>query len=184
MLHPGHVLWVGDNAPDLNGESDEVAILEGLARFTQSLLAFPLGLALVLAVRLDARSRQHREYLADRRAAALAGPQAMASALSLDIVGLHTETKSAVTRGQDPFECLESLQSGVRTIFAAPSDTVRADDTHPPTHLRISLLERTPDVGTRDGAATTALHGADHEMRRLRPELVARFRDELRVTWY
>lgn len=172
MLYPGHVPG-----------SD---VLVGLATQIQRLLALPLGLLLVFAVRLESRSRQHGEYLADRRAAGVAGRSAVVSSMRLDRKGLHTAVRAAVIRGEDPFEFLDRWRSerqGRREAMYV-DEVHRADASHPPDHLRVSLLERTPEPSQRPVGLRDALHGADRELVALRPTLVRRFSDELRETWW
>ena len=162
--------------------------IEWLGWVVQRFLGLPLQALILVSARLGANHRQHREYLADRRAAQVAGSEAMISALVMDLPGLSTAVRSAHLRGEDVFEFLAARSSatpaGAPARPASPDKPHRADATHPPDHLRISLLERHPAQpvpGVVDEATRAA---AEAELTSLRRPLDRQFRDELRTTWH
>lgn len=186
LVHPGQDLWIGQRDTWTDPDDDElVGTLKPVATALQGILAMPLALVLLVMSRLEARSRQHSEYLADRRAAAVSGTGALVSSLRLDMVGIHTAVRSAVLRGEEPFGFLSSRQAsaGVRHRVSATNTAHRADASHPPDHLRIGLLENVPVAATRK-PASGIVDGAEREMRVLGEQLSKRFADDLRVNWF
>lgn len=181
--------WLVLTPFDRNEWSDDVAFLSWIVGGVQRIVAMPFGLLIWASGRLSAQHGQHREFLADRRSAEVVGSEAMVSALCEDLAGTHTVVKSASARGENPFEVLEARS--VQGLGGRAADVVkqagwshRADASHPPDALRISLLQRRylppglglPDTATRQSAAD--------EMRRLQEALTKRFRDKLRVEYY
>lgn len=187
LIHPGdYEPWFGAGLGDEVGDGDDLLLAERLAAMIQRLLALPFRLVLMLGVLLNSNERQHSEYLADRRAAGIAGSTALASYFRMDILGLNTVVRSAVRRGEDPFDFIAiwSAGAGARRHGTVQRDTAhRADATHPPDDLRIALLEKHPVTPGPKRPGQELLHAADTEMTRLRPQLVRRFTDELRTSW-
>lgn len=155
------VLWPG--AYDLSGLREEMRhwgwgtsnqvprLLEQVAAMVQRVAALPaLGTLLLLDV-LEGAAGQRREYAADLGAARLAGSRATSSLLTglLDSRGWRTTVASAVRRGEDPWAALASLgrlpdHELARLRRCTADERVRADASHPPTHLRLDLVERLP----------------------------------------
>lgn len=164
---------------------DDFAFFSGIVAAIQRVVAAPFGVLLWASGRMAAQAVQHREFLADRRSAEVVGSEAMISALCEDLAGTHTVAKSATARGEDPFEVLEARAA--QGLGRQPASVVtqadwshRADASHPPDALRVSLLQRrylTPGIGLPDTATRKA---AAEDMRRLEVALTKRFRDKLR----
>jgi heat shock protein HtpX len=113
-------------------------ILTGLSR----IVAAPFSVLLWASGRLSAKHGQHREFLADRRSAEVVGSEAMISALCEDLSGTHTVAKSAVARGENPFEVLAARSAkGLDGLAPAAVQQAgwshRADASHPPDALRM-----------------------------------------------
>jgi Zn-dependent protease with chaperone function len=138
-----------------------------LATFLMRVVASPMMGAHLLLLWLDSARSQHQEYLADRAAAAAVGPEHLIEGLAgvLALPGTVTRTAAAVRRGDSPWEALAETA----TLPAREVDRLRRlgareshqlDARHPPTHLRIDLLERAPrplspyvaDIGARQAA--------------------------------
>ena len=147
----------------------------------QRLVALPfLGLSLALN-RLDATTRQRNEYLADRRAAAVAGTDAMVSALAglLGPTRGQVSASSAMRRGEDPWSAFAGLRPRPareveRLTRLSEAEGHHAGDSHPPTHLRIALLKAgqpttAPVLDLARWAAAEA--EMDHWRAQLRPQL-------------
>lgn len=189
LIHPGHVTYVSTG--DLivyqigigGSPVGSMGFLGRLVDHIQAALAWPLGALVVLFDRLEANSRQHREYLADRRAALVAGSAAMASALRLDLRGIDTALASAVLRGEDPFDYLTGRRSdrGLRRASISRDEPHRADATHPPDDLRVSLLDAQVVPPAPSGEVRDAMVGADRELAALRPELTRQLTHDLRA---
>lgn len=154
-------------------ESTGSGFFDDLARWVQTMLALPfIGLLRILD-RLDLSSGQHREYLADRRSAEVVGSSAMVDSQLRDLAGLWTAAAAAARRGEDPFAFLESRpaldpsQSAAR-LLVLEQERARVNDTHPPGHLRIKLLQAAgfpPSAATSDEPTRLS---ADAELSRLR----------------
>lgn len=174
---------------DRHDWSEDLAFVGWIVFGVQSIVAAPFGVLLSAAWRLSAQHRQHREFLADRRSAEVVGSDAMISALCEDLGGTHTVIKSAAARGENPFDVLEarSVQGlgGLAANAVKQADWChRADASHPPDALRVSLLQSRylpPGLGLPDTATRKA---AADEMRRLQETLGKRFRDKLRTEYY
>jgi Zn-dependent protease with chaperone function len=147
----------------------------------QRLVALPfLGLSLALS-RLDATTRQRNEYLADRRATAVAGTEAMVAALA-GVLGPDrglVSASAAMRRGEDPWSAFEGLprrpeREVERLCRLSELEGHHAGDSHPPTHLRIALVRegRTVTAPALDPACWSAVETEmDHWRRELRPQL-------------
>lgn len=192
LVHPGRVPYAsaGDLIVHQVGIGGmpvgSMGFLGRLTDYVRAALAWPLGALVVLFDRLEANSRQHREYLADRRAALVTGSAAMASAIRLDLMGIDTALGSAALRGEDPFDYLTRRRSdqGLRRALISRHQAHRADATHPPDDLRVSLLEMQTIPPEPSGEIRDALVGADRELTALRPELVTQLKRRLRdQTW-
>lgn len=173
------VLWPFD--ADVHSPSGYGKPVLWVTNAFQRLVALPfLGLSLALS-RLDAATRQRNEYLADRRAAAVAGTEAMVSALA-GLLGPHrgeVSASAAMRRGEDPWSAFADLRRRPareveRLTRLSESEGHSAGDTHPPTHLRIALLRQGSPVAapSLDAATWTAVETEmDHWRAELRPQL-------------
>jgi Zn-dependent protease with chaperone function len=139
------------------------------------------GYAAVLN-RADLRSGQRAEYLADRRAASVAGSEATARALDrlvlADVAYRALERTLRHDRDHDPAEAVR------RTIGEIPARELerrlrvsrlrdsRTDSTHPPTYLRSKLVRarQVPTAAVVLGISEAAATDAEL-MRAARPAL-------------
>jgi Zn-dependent protease with chaperone function len=104
--------------------------------------------------RTHLRGSQRAEYLADRRAAEIAGSLAAASALERTLLaetGYRTlERALRFEPGVDPLEAVGRTAATVpgreidRRLRASKLRETRTDSSHPPTHLRCRLLRARP----------------------------------------
>ncbi|MEW1955361.1 M48 family metalloprotease [Terrabacter sp. NPDC080008] len=167
------------------------AVMNSAASLVLRLLSAPPVLLLLLFERLAAVDSQRREYLADLRAAEVAGTAAMVRLLVTleNMPGLHTLTAAAVRRGEDPFAVLETvrlrpdpLPEQVATARRrAREQDLRWDASHPRDDLRLSLVEAR---ASERGVMPTELEDStDAELSALRPELRRRFAVELTETY-
>jgi Zn-dependent protease with chaperone function len=78
---------------------DDVRFAGRITQVVMRVLAMPFGALYLVLVVLSANHRQHRECLADRRAAEIVGTTAMVSCLSEDLRGVHTTLNAAAIRG-------------------------------------------------------------------------------------
>ncbi|WP_193610048.1 M48 family metallopeptidase [Nocardioides lijunqiniae] len=155
----------------------------------QALLALPITMLIRLHLRWTASSRQHAEYLADRRSAEVSGTHAARESLAWGDEGLLTRLGSAVRRGEEPFAYLEELPAPTEAHVArlerpGAGPAPRVDGTHPPTHLRLRLLGSyflPPGTGRPDG---DQLRAADLELRALRPTFARGLREDLVSGYY
>lgn len=158
-----------------NGATLLYPLAAGIANLVQSALVAPLHLLALLMQRLELSAFQHREYLADRRAAEVVGADALIEFLLLNYRGLATTAGAAARRGQDPFEVLLGRPPMTpverkHRLAQLESMTHPADATHPPDHLRIRLLQvgaLRPGPNMPDAAVLAA---AETELTRLRRE--------------
>jgi Zn-dependent protease with chaperone function len=107
-----------------------------------------------LLTRADLRAGQREEYLADRRAAEIAGSDATAWALERFELGStsYRAMEQALRFGSD----VEPLEAAARAVGEIPAREVerrirvsrlretRSDSTHPPTNLRTKLIRARP----------------------------------------
>jgi Zn-dependent protease with chaperone function len=149
-----------------------------------------LGL-LYLELHLLLSDSRRAEYLADARAAEVAGT---AAAISLSEILLLGPAFDAIVsrnaqrgRGEAPvFAQLTEAAASVtprererRRRIARLADS-RLDDTHPPTASRIAVLEARPASLARVLLTTSASLRIDDELMRYRQEITARLIDEHR----
>lgn len=163
------LLWPDALRPTRNAFSDAGG---AIAAVLQHIIVAPfLALAMTLE-RLDAVQSQHAEYLADRRAAQVAGSAAMTSALAglLPPQRGVTTMERAIRQREDPWRALEQAPKPTdrelrRRRAVCASGEHQLGDSHPPTSMRIDLLERHPVGG--------GLHPSSQTLRRIEEEMVA-----------
>ncbi|WP_185748997.1 M48 family metalloprotease [Humibacillus xanthopallidus] len=158
-------------------------------------ISFPAVALLLAFERLAATDRQWREYLADLRAADVAGTAAVVRLLltMMNTSGLHTLAGSAARRREDPFAVLEHVRtrpaptpSEVSSARArARQADLRWDDSHPRDDLRLDVVEAHP--ATPEPAALEShrvlVRAAEAELATLRPGLSRELSHELVETW-
>ena len=158
-------------------------------------LSLPATGLLLAFGRLAATDSQRREYLADLRAADVAGTTAVVRLLltGMNTSGLHTVAGSAARRREDPFAALEQVRtrpaptpSEVAAARArARAADLRWDDSHPRDDLRLEVVEArpsTPDAGALE-SRRRLVHSADGELMTLRSALTRELGHELLETW-
>lgn len=160
-----------------------------VARGVQTVLASPFLVLAVLLERLSLSHRQHREYLADRRAAEVVGTDAMVAFLVQDFEGLLTTTTAAARRGEDPFDHLlarPATTAAYRTsrLASLATEKHRADTTHPPDDLRVQLLEADPRPPSPAMPDPVACARAEQELVALRAAARREFSEVLRFGAY
>ncbi|MFM6851759.1 MAG: M48 family metalloprotease [Terrabacter sp.] len=163
------------------------AILNAVGSFLLRILSMPATLLLLLFERLDAVSSQRDEYLADLRAAEVAGSRAVVDLLVTlgNVPGLHTLASAAVRRRDDPFAVLDGVRERPAPTSAqvaaarhrALQEDLRWDASHPRDDLRLSLVEAR--AAERTLPRTEVEGQADAELVTLRGELSRRFSDDL-----
>lgn len=145
------------------------------------LLVLPIGAAAGLN-RAGMRSSQRAEYLADRRAASVAGSEAAAHALDrlvlADAAYRALERTVRFEKDRDPADAVRRAMSEFpareldRRLRVSRLRDSRTDSTHPPTYLRSKLVRAQPmptaavALGISEAAATDA-----ELMRAARPAL-------------
>jgi Zn-dependent protease with chaperone function len=141
-------------------------LLSTLSNALCRLVAMPAVGLYLLAVRLGAKQSQRQEYLADLAGARLAGRDATATSLHrlLAVRSIETRLSSAVRRGEDPWTALETVVAPPerelrRRLLASERRGHSVDSSHPPTHLRVSL------VGSRPAAPAELLLDDDWNAR-------------------
>jgi Zn-dependent protease with chaperone function len=139
---------------------------------TRILNAIVSGLAsgyLWLLDKVDLRSSQRAEYLADRKAGEIAGSEATAGALERTLLAdtaYHAlERALRFQRDVDPLDSVRREVSGVpareieRRVRTSRIRDLRTDSSHPPTYLRTRLIRTRPAttaslvLGLSDNAA-------------------------------
>jgi Zn-dependent protease with chaperone function len=188
LLSPGeeelYTSW--DPEPELETAGGFAAVV---ARGVQAVLAAPFLLLAVLLDRLSMSSRQHREYLADRRAAEVVGSDALVEFLVLDLDGLWTTTTAAARRGENPFDHLLARPTPSPSYRASrlallSREKHRADATHPPDDLRIRLLESEPRPPSPSMPTSATCTRAEQELVGLRAAATKEFSQALRFGAY
>jgi Zn-dependent protease with chaperone function len=147
---------------------------------------------LLLFERLAAVDGQRREYLADLRAAEIAGTAANVRLLLTmeNLPGLHTLAGAAVRRREDPFAALEQVRerpapTGQQVAAArarAREQDLRWDASHPRDDLRLALVEAV--AAKRSLPRTAAEAGSDRELAGLRHEMARELGHQLTDTYY
>jgi Zn-dependent protease with chaperone function len=182
MLAGVHEL-VAPSAADLSTERSwygGVRVTSPIAYAIQAVLVFPFIVLSLLLERFRAAERQHREYLADRRAAEIVGSESVASSLLWDLEGIAAATAAAARRGEDPFDVLRarpamtSAQKSAR-LAGLEREVHRAGATHPPDHLRARLVSAQPLPPSALMPADAACLRAEEELDRLRRTRSAEF---------
>lgn len=176
------VLWPG---PVTDHGDLLLTASSAIGSVVQRAVAAPVIGVLVALVRLDATQSQHAEYVADRLAARAAGPSSGVTLLSSSLHPIRglTAAQVAARTGADPWSAIEGADRPTarelrRRRRESELSRHRADATHPPTSLRLDLLERMPATAPT-GLDAALLDRADEDMRRLRGPLTRRFAEEL-----
>lgn len=158
------------------------------ANLVLGVLSVPWLLLDLALARLAASANQHAEYLADRRAAELAGSLAVQQALATDTAPTWTRVAAASRRGIDPWEAFAATPAAdadrvERHRAGSAARTTRRNSSHPPDHLRIALLGRLPrQPGVPFDPALMA--DADRELAAVREQLRRKMADRLLTTYY
>jgi Zn-dependent protease with chaperone function len=165
-----------------------------LAQVFQRLASLPVLGLLMLEAQLLLGDKRRAEFLADARAAQVAG-RAAAIRLheklllgSVHALALQRAAHGAGADGlfaalRDAFESVPEREQARRRAVARREGT-RLDATHPPTGMRIALLERGPAQPPRvilDGARASRLEA---EIATLEPQLAAEMIDRERGRHY
>ena len=174
------------------------ATMNAVAALVLRVLSAPAVLLLLLFERLAAVSSQRREYLADLRAAEVAGTAAVVRLLVTleNLPGLHTLAAAGVRRREDPFAVLDAVrerpdptaQQVATARRRAREQDLRWDASHPRDDLRMSLVEARGAAATHtlpdplSGTLSDSQRGADRELAALRPELTRQLADDLTET--
>ncbi|WP_141848383.1 M48 family metallopeptidase [Lapillicoccus jejuensis] len=165
-------------------------VLVWLATVLQRLAAVPALLALVLLDRLEASASQRAEYAADVAAARVAGTPGAVALLSglVDPRGWLTSVSSALRRDEDVWTALavagrRPARETARLRRIARDETVRVDASHPPTALRIDLLERLPRTGPAATMTPERLAAVDREVEGLLRTRRRALTDRLLESW-
>jgi Zn-dependent protease with chaperone function len=195
----GLVIWSGMRVlyqtidvllPDIMDSHDatysELALLNAVSTGLRRLLALPLIGLLMLAVRLDAHESQREEYLADLASVRLAGREAAAMSLHrlLAITGVETRLGAAVRRGEDPWSALDATVAPPerelrRLLLASERRGHSVDSSHPPTHLRVSLVRSRPDTDGEIELDPAWMTCIDAELAPVRARLARQLRDDM-----
>ena len=168
------------------------ATMNAVGSFLLRIASLPATLLLLLFERLDAVSSQRGEYLADLRAAEVAGSHALVNLLVTleNVPGLHTLAAAGVRRREDPFVVLDTVRerpapTSVQVDAArqrAREQDLRWDSSHPRDDLRLSLVEARAAERTLE--RTDVEHEAAAELARLRNGLARQFADDLIETYH
>ncbi|PWU25337.1 MAG: hypothetical protein C5B48_01850 [Candidatus Rokuibacteriota bacterium] len=182
LLEPGH--W----------EGGELSWVEPIANAVLWVLSRPVRWVLVLQLHLLLRDAQRAEYLADALAARVAGTDAAVSSTEKLLLGGAFErvVKEHARPGAagDLFEDVHDRLSAVperereRRRRVARLEDTRLDETHPPTGMRIRMLEGRPHrepLVTLDAERSVTI---DRELARFRPPLRERLIEDHRDALY
>jgi heat shock protein HtpX len=167
-------------------EDPELSAIEAVSNAVRRVVALPFVGLLVLMDRLDARDSQRREYRADRDSARVAGSAAARASLLqlLRADGIGARLQGAARRREDLWSALAAAPRPpqhelARLLRASELTGHRADDSHPPTHLRVGLVEGTeqhPTLVVLDTARRTAI---ERELAAARADLGASLTEDL-----
>lgn len=164
--------------------------LHPIVRGLMWIVGLPARLVFTALFLLTLRAGQRSEYLADRLGSKLGGSDATASSFASMLTGplLMNRLATEVLRSsrRDLWEVQREYfrdfpaQERERLLRAAAKERARADETHPPTHLRIKLAERpelrVPPAIVLDPAEAEAI---ERELKPYYDVLGRRLRDEL-----
>ncbi|WP_460660288.1 M48 family metalloprotease [Kribbella swartbergensis] len=135
------------------------------------------------------RSSQRAEYLADRKAAEVAGSEATAHALERLLLGetAYRAMERALRFGSE-IEPLEAVRRAVnevpkreieRHVRASRERETRTDATHPPTYLRTKLIRTRPSTGAQVVLGLDENRAIDRELAPVADKVLAELRAEL-----
>jgi Zn-dependent protease with chaperone function len=180
-----NVLW--PDAMDRRGPASEKLALFGFfGNWLRRLVALPFIGLLLLTLRLDSHQRQRAEYLADLASVRLAGREAAAMSLHrlLAIPGVTARLGGAVRRGEDPWATLDAAVAPPerelrRLLLASERRGHSVDSSHPPTHLRVSLVRSRPDVAGELQVDAEWTDSISAELAPTRARLRRRLRDDM-----
>lgn len=156
--------------PDAPGSPTELEGLPGvLLRFLQWIVRSVAGVVFAAQLAMMLRASQRAEYLADELSAQVASTEAMATALDKINTTRSAFDYAARTSAARTYAGGGSLWENQRRALAelpelelerrrrvAARQSLRVDDSHPPTHLRIAFVR-----ARSDHAATVTLDSAD-----------------------
>ncbi len=184
-LERHRALWRGGRAGHVGGP-----LLAWVASGVQRLAATPALLTLLLLDRLEAAASQRREYAADVAAARVAGTEGAVRLLAatVDARGWRTTVGSAVRRDEDVWAALAAAgrrpaRETARLRRIAAGETVRTDAAHPPTALRLTLLEHLPSLDASARLTPQRLAAVEAETTRLVAARRRALTDRLLETW-
>ena len=164
--------------------SDEVGVVDSVVNGLFWVLRLPAHAVLSLELHLLLRDSRRAEYYADALAARVAGTDAV---VSLHETLLLTPLVDGVTRRhaiaeRDSASIFDEIARVVRVVperererrrRAARLEDARLDVTHPPTGLRIALLEERPPAAPRVVLAATDAAAVGLELEPFRQSLAA-----------
>jgi Zn-dependent protease with chaperone function len=140
--------------------------------------------------RLDLRSSQRAEYLADRTAAEIAGSEATAWALERTLLAdTSFRALEQALRFDQGIEPLEAVRRAVTVVPAREIERrvrvsrlrdTRIDSTHPPTYLRTKLIRARPAQHALVVLDTDRHKAIDHELAPTAEAVLKELRVELR----
>lgn len=142
-----------------------------------------------LLVRLELRSSQRAEYLADRKAGEIAGSEAAVHALERTLLA-DASYRAMVRALRFPTE-VEPLEAVRRAVTEVPAREIerhlrasrvretRTDATHPPTYLRTRLLRARPATSARVVLGTDESRAIDRELEPVARKVLAQVSLEL-----
>jgi Zn-dependent protease with chaperone function len=169
-------------APGREDPDEPVEFVDAVVGALLWVVSRPLWALLLLEVHLLLRDSQRAEYLADRRAASVAGTDAAVSLaekmlLAPSLAMVAQRTAHAGDSAGDLFDELAATIGSVparereRRRRVARLEAARLDATHPPTAKRIELLESRRREPPRVRLDPVRAQFIDEELRALRPKL-------------
>lgn len=182
-------------APGDDVEGGELAYAELLVTPVMWLLSRPILGALLLELHLLHRDSHRAEYLADALAATVAGTPAMVAAhekllLASTFGAVVQRLAHEGTGSRDLFSEIAATFSAVpareleRRRRAARLEGARLDVTHPPTGMRLALLESRPATRALVELAEADSAAIDDELRPYAEQAQRRLTDEYRDALY
>lgn len=184
LAHIIDVLW--PDAIDLEPADPELMWFAVIGNMLRRVLALPFLGLLYLVDALRCRASQRAEYLADLAGARTAGVAAARSSLLrlLSLEGVQTRASSAVRRREDVWTALQRSpqppENELRRLLRE-SELLghQEDDTHPPTHLRVQLVNAAPATTASVVLDSGRLLGIERELHPVRERLRERYTDSL-----